>query len=245
LPVSAEPEATREPLVNQHVQISTGDGNFRAYLARPQAASAPAVVVLHELFGVNADLRATCDELASQGYLALSPDLFWRLEPGIDMSPGDEGAWKKGFELFGAFDLDAGVRDIAETMKAARSLPGATGKVGVMGFCLGGLMTFLITARQGADAAVAYYGGGTEKHLDEASQIESPLLLHLGEQDEYISADARRAITMALQGNPRASVLTYPGCWHAFARHGGVHYDKQAAELANARTAEFFRQHLQ
>src|SRR3954470_21326180 len=114
--------------MSEYLNVNRPDGHFTAYIARPRVLPAPAIVVVQELFGVNADLRATCDELASQGYLALSPDLFWRLEPGINMSPGDEGAWKKGFELFGAFDLDAGVRDIAETMKAARSLPGATGK---------------------------------------------------------------------------------------------------------------------
>jgi carboxymethylenebutenolidase len=239
------PNRSGESSMNQYVQVTTPDGTFAAYLARPQVTPAPAIVVIQELFGVNADLRATCDELAAQGYLALSPDLFWRQEPGVDMSPQDEGAWKKGLDLYNAFDYDAGVRDIESTMQLARSLPGASGKLGIMGFCLGGLMTFLTTARKGADASVVYYGGNTEKHLDEARKIASPLLVHLGEEDEYISKDAQRAIKEALARNPYAQVQTYPGCCHAFARHAGTHYNKKAADLANGRTAEFFQNHLQ
>jgi carboxymethylenebutenolidase len=113
-----------------------------------------------------------------------------------------------------------------------------------MGYCLGGLMTFLTTARRGADASVVYYGGNTEKYLDEAGGIKNPLMIHLGEEDEYIPRDAQRAIIDALAGNESAQVFTYPGCSHAFARHRGAHYDKDAAAIANARTAEFFGLHL-
>jgi carboxymethylenebutenolidase len=229
---------------SEYITIDTPDGPFRAYLARPLALSAPAIVVIQEIFGVNADLRDTCDELASQGYLALSPDLFWRMEPGIDMSDQTEGEWKKGFALYTAFDYDAGVADIAATMQKARSLPGSNGRVGLMGYCLGGLMTFITTARKGADASAVYYGGGTEKHLDEARDIGDPLIMHLAEDDEYIPKDAQTAIIGALKDNPLVKVYTYPGRRHAFARHHGKHYDKEAADLANSRTADFFAQHL-
>jgi carboxymethylenebutenolidase len=205
---------------------------------------APAVVVIQEIFGVNADVRDTCDELAAAGYFALSPDLFWRMEPGVDMSDQTEAEWKKGFALYTAFDYDKGVSDIEATMQLASSLPGATGKVGLLGYCLGGLMTFLTTARRGANASVVFYGGNTDKHLDEAPKIKSPLLIHLGEEDEYISKDAQQAIISALAGNRLAQVFVYPGCCHAFARHRGIHFDTRAAELANRRTAEFFQQHL-
>jgi carboxymethylenebutenolidase len=230
--------------VSKYISVKTPDGSFQAYVATPSVQPAPAIVVIQEIFGVNADLRATCDELAAQGYLAVSPDLFWRLEPGVDMTDQSEAEWKKGVALYTAFDFDTGVKDIAATLQAARSMPGASGKVGLMGFCLGGLMTFLTTAREGADASVAYYGGNTDKHLDEAKNIRNPLLMHLGEEDEYISKDAQKAIVEALKKVPSAQVFTYPGCSHAFARHGGAHYDKKAAELANGRTADFFRQHL-
>ena len=230
--------------MNNCINIDTPDGSFSAYIARPAVLPAAAIVVVQEIFGVNADLRDTCDELAAQGYLALSPDLFWRMERGVDLSDQTEAEWKKGFALYKAFDYDAGVADIVATMQTASTMSGASGKVGLMGYCLGGLMTFLVSARAGADASVVYYGGDTDKHLNEAPQLKSPLLMHLGEEDEYISKDAQRAITQALAGNACAQVLTYPGCSHAFARHRGQHYDKEAAALANGRTAAFFKTHL-
>lgn len=230
--------------LSKYITVGTPEGSFQAYLARPSVLPAPAIVVIQEIFGVNADLRDTCDELAAQGYLAVSPDLFWRMEPGVDMSDQSEAEWKKGFALYTAFDYDAGVADIGATIEAARSLPGANGKIGLMGYCLGGLMTFITTARKGADASVAYYGAGTERHLDEANSIKNPLLMHLGEEDEYISKDAQKAIIEALADNALAHVFTYPGCSHAFARHRGKHYNKDAAALANGRTADFFKLHL-
>ena len=230
--------------MSKYIDIDTPDGSFSAYLAQPSTLPAPAIVVVQEIFGVNADLRATCDELASQGYLAVSPDLFWRMEPGVDMSDQTEAEWKKGFALYTAFDYAAGVKDVASTIDVARSLAGASGRVGLMGYCLGGLMTFITTARKSADASVVYYGAGTEKHLGEAGNIKNPLMIHLGEEDEYIPKDAQAAIIEAIRDNPHAQVSTYPGCRHAFARHHGQHYDKDAAALANGRTADFFKLHL-
>jgi carboxymethylenebutenolidase len=230
--------------MSNYIRVQTADGSFNAYLARPAVLPAPVIVVVQEILGVNADVRATCDELAARGYFALSPDLFWRMEPGVDMSDQTDAEWKKGFALYTAFDYDKGVSDIQAAMQAARSLPGASGKIGLLGYCLGGLMTFLTTARRGANASVVFYGGNTEKHLDEAPRIRSPLLIHLGEEDEYISKDAQRAIIDALAGNRLTQVFVYPGCCHAFARHRGIHFDKDAAELANRRTAEFFQIHL-
>ena len=186
--------------MGSYIDVDVASGRFKAYLARPEDVPAPAVVVVQEIFGVNADLRATCDELAEQGYLALSPDLFWRMEPGLDMTPRSPADWKKGFALYNAFEIDLGVSDILATMAAARALPGATGKVGLMGFCLGGLMTFLVTARHGTDASVEYYGGRTEEFLAEAKNIRSPLMLHLGAEDEYIGPAARAAIIFGPRG---------------------------------------------
>lgn len=230
--------------MSQYITIKTQDGGFQTYVAFPDVLPAPTIVVIQEILGVNADIRDTCHELASQGYIAVSPDLFWRLEPGVDLSDQSEAEWQKGVALYTAFDYDAGVADIAATIETARSLPGATGKIGLLGYCLGGLMTFLTTARKGADASVAYYGGNTEKHLDEVPNIKNPLLMHLGEEDEYISKESQAAIIAALKDNAAAQVFTYPGCRHAFARHRGMHYDKDAATLANGRTADFFKLHL-
>src|SRR5580704_19425237 len=139
--------------MKDRIAIEGRDGAFGAYIARPPALPAPAVVVLQELFGVNADIRETCDELAGQGFLAVAPDLFWRQEPGVDLNHWSDAEWKKGLALYAAYDRDKGVLDIVDTVQAAGRLDGAAGKVGVMGFCLGGLMAFLTAARAKIDAA--------------------------------------------------------------------------------------------
>src|SRR6202789_381277 len=137
------------------------------------------------------------------------------MEPGVDLSDQTEAEWKKGSALYPAFDYPSGVSDIAATLQVARTLAGASGKVGLMGYCLGGLMTFLTTARCGADASVVFYGGNTEKHLDEARNIKNPLMMHLGEEDEYISKEAQSETIAALANNEFAEIFTYAGCSHA------------------------------
>jgi carboxymethylenebutenolidase len=230
--------------MGSHILINTTDGAFGAYVARPPALPAPAVVVLHEVFGVNADIRATCDELAAQYFLALAPDLFWRQEPGVDLGVRSESDWKRGLELYQAYDRDAGARDIKDAVATAAELPGSTGRVAVLGYCLGGLMAFLTAARYKVDAAVAYHGGDTEKYLDEADSLAAPLLMHLAEEDEFISKAAQKAIRSALADKPDATIYSYPGQNHAFSRHNGAHYDAGAAALANARTVAFMKRAL-
>jgi carboxymethylenebutenolidase len=226
-----------------HLELKTyvPDGAFGAFIARPvQAAPAPVVIVLQEIFGVNADLRETCRELASAGFIAVAPDLFWRDAPGLDLNAWSEAEWARGLALYQAYDVDRGVRDIAAVVDMARAIPGATGKVGVMGFCLGGLMTYLTAARVRIDAAAAFYGGGIDQHLEEADAIKAPFILHLGDQDEFIPAPAQAAIQSRLKGRVETSVYLYPGCSHAFARHTGAHYDADAARLAFGRTLDHF-----
>src|SRR5579863_6690104 len=123
--------------MKDRITIEGRDGTFEAYFARPKALPAPAVVVLHEVFGVNADIRKTCDELAEQGFLGVAPDLFWRQEPGVDLSVNSEADWQHGLRLYGAFDRDAGARDVKDTADAVAKLTDCTGKVAVLGFCLG------------------------------------------------------------------------------------------------------------
>jgi carboxymethylenebutenolidase len=226
------------------MQIKVPDGAFNAYVSRPAMLPAPAVVVLQEIFGVNADLRATCDELAEAGFIAIAPDLFWRDAPGLDLNSWSEADWKQGLALYNKFDLDRGVRDVIATIEAARTIDGGTAKVGVMGFCLGGLMAFMTAARSSVDAAVAYYGGGTDQHLGDAATLTAPLLMHLGEEDEFISKEAQSNIKAGLAGKPNVEIHFYPGCSHAFARHTGTHYDAAAAAKANTRSRDFFALHL-
>ena len=129
------------------------------------------MVVLQELFGVNADIRATCDELASQWFIAIAPDLFWRQEAGVDLDVTSEADWQHGLRLYAAFDRDAGVKDIMETVRTAVELPESTGKVALQGYCLGALMAFITATRYEVDAAVAYHGGDTEKLPRRGSKV--------------------------------------------------------------------------
>ncbi len=230
--------------MDETINIATEGGEFSAYLARPTKAVAPAVVVLHEVFGVNADIRQTCRELAEQGFIAMAPDLFWRQERGVDLNTWSDEEWKKGLALYTGYDRGTGVRDVIAAMRAAKQLEGASGKVGVMGFCLGGLMAFITAARHDVDAIVAYHGGDTERYLDEAPCITAPLLMHLAEEDEFISKEAQARIKAALAGVPSATVYLYAGQNHAFARHTGLHYNAQVAALANGRTFAFLADHL-
>src|SRR3984893_7411738 len=230
--------------MEDRITIEGRDGAFGAYIARPKAVPAPAVVVLHEVFGVNADIRKTCDELAEQGFLAVAPDLFWRQEPGVDLNNWSDAEWKKGLALYAAYDRDKGVRDIVDAAHAGGQLDGASGKVCLMGFCLGGLMTFLTAAREKIDAAVAYHGGDTETYLAEADKITAPMLMLLAEEDEFISKEAQTKIKAALSNKPNVKIYSYPGCNHAFARHTGTHYNAAAAAKANGRTWQFLHDHL-
>jgi carboxymethylenebutenolidase len=230
--------------MGEYQSIAVDEGTFRAYVARPSVALAPAVVVIQEIFGVNADMRETCDELAERGFIAIAPDLFWRKEPGLDLNSWSEADWKKGLALYAEYDRDAGIRDIAATAGVAKRIDGSSGKVGVMGFCLGGLMSFLTTARTDIDVGVSYYGGGTDQVLDEVPALTAPFQIHLAEEDEFISKPAQEKIKMALSGKPNVELYSYPGCNHAFARHTGTHYDRKAAATANERTRAFLVKHL-
>src|SRR5258708_1945560 len=231
--------------MENQIVIESPDGTFRAYISRPASLPASVVVVLHEVFGVNADIRATCEELAAQGFIAIAPDLFWRQEPGVDLDVTSEADWQHGLRLYTAFDRDAGARDAMETARTTVELRESTGKVALLGYWLGGLMGFITAARYEVDAAVAYHGADTEKYLGEVGGLEAPLLMHLGEEDEFISKAAQAEIKAALAGKPNATVYSYPGQCHAFSRHNGAHYNAAAATLANARTKEFLHRQLQ
>lgn len=224
--------------------ITVQDGSFEAYVARPARSQAPAVVVIQEIFGVNKVMRDIADDLAAQGYIAICPDLFWRIEPGIDITDQSEAEWKRAFELFNAFDVDTGVKDIAATIAQVRKDAGCNGKVGAVGFCLGGLLAFLAATRTDVDASVSYYGVGIENRTGEAEKLTRPLMLHVAEEDQFVPKEAQAKILAALKNHPQIEIHTYPGRDHAFARQGGEHYDEADARTANDRTLAFFKANL-
>jgi carboxymethylenebutenolidase len=228
--------------MGERIEIAVPDGRFAAYLATPSAAArGTAIVVIQEIFGINEDMRATCDGLAREGFVAVCPDLYWRQEPNVELTDKSEAEWKKALALYSAFDVDKGVDDLGATIRLARTLPGVSGGVGTVGYCLGGLLAFLTATRTDADAAVSYYGVGIDKHLGEAATLSKPLLMHIAGQDEFVPAPARATIIETLKDKPNVEIHTYPECMHAFARNNGVHYVDAAAKAANARTLAFFQ----
>lgn len=227
------------------IAVPTRDGSsFTAYVAQPGAARAPAIIVIQEIFGVNAELRRKCDALAQEGFLAVAPDLFWRLEPGVQLTDKTDAEWKKALDLMNKFDIDKGVDDLRATLHTFRGHAYCTGKVGVLGYCLGGKLAYLMATRSGTDCAVSYYGVGIDLLLEEAVSIRKPLMLHIAGEDEYVPPPAQRAIHQGLDKNPLVTLHDYLGAKHAFSRGNGVNFDKQAAQAADSRTLAFLRANL-
>jgi len=226
------------------IKIATPSGDFTGYLAKPASGKGPGVVVIQEIFGVNANIRSIADDYATQGYFALAPDLFWRIEPNIQLTDKTEAEWKRAFELLGKLDQDQAVKDIQSTIDTLRKMPGCTGKTGAVGYCLGGRLAYLTAARTTIDAAVGYYGVAIDKNLEEAKSIKVPLVLHVPTADKFVPPEAQAAMKSGLAPYSGITLYFYDGNDHAFARIGGEHYDKAAADLANGRTASFFKSQL-
>jgi carboxymethylenebutenolidase len=228
------------------VLIDAADGGrFGAYLAEPAgAAKAPGMLVIQEIFGINQTIREICDNYAEQGYIAIAPDLFWRQEPGLKLDSNSKEGWARAMELFQGFSETKGVEDLIATLAWLRTYPRVTGKIGTVGFCLGGKLAYLMSTRSDIDAAVGYYGVGIEGSISEAGAITHPLMLHAAEKDGFSSPEALAKIEDGLEPIVHATVHAYPGVDHAFARKGGEHYDAEAAQLADTRTATFFQENL-
>lgn len=226
------------------IEIQGADGTFSAYVAMPKATPAPALLVIQEIFGVNDVMRQQCDEYAERGYIAICPDLFWRIEPGVRISDKTDAEWQKAFELAGKFDPDKGVEDLKATLSHVRQMAECTGKAGSVGYCLGGKLSFMMGCRSDADCNVSFYGVGLDALLDEAKNIAKPLLMHMATEDKFVPKDAQAKIREGLKDHEFVQIFVYEGNDHAFARQGGEHYDPKAAELANSRTADFLKQHL-
>lgn len=227
------------------ITIKAADGGtFSAYLAEPKSGRGAGVLVIQEIFGVNKVMRQITDDLAAQGYFALCPDIFWRQEPGVQLTDQTDAEWARAFEFFKGFDEVKGVSDLKASLAHLRGIKGCNGKAGTVGYCLGGRLVYLMAARSDADCNVSFYGVGIENNLDEAKNIKKPTILHIAEKDSYVPPEAQAKIKSALQGHPHVTIHTYAGQEHAFARTGGKHYDKASADLANTRSAEFFRKHL-
>jgi carboxymethylenebutenolidase len=225
--------------------INSFDGQeFDAYLALPATGVGPGVVVLQEIFGVNAFMRSIADWYAARGFVALCPDLFWRQERGVQLTAQSPEDRQKAFALYEGLDQGKAVEDAAAALEFLRQHPACNGQAGAVGFCLGGNLAYLLSVRFKPDCAVGYYGVGIEKSLAEAKNLTTPLMLHIAGKDKSCPPEAQAQIHEALGANPLLTLCVYPDQDHAFGRPGGEHYDATAAELAHLRTLEFFIRNL-
>lgn len=225
------------------ISLSSGE-SFKAYVAKPKTLPAPAVVVIQEIFGVNEGIRAKCDWLASEGFYAIAPDLFWRLEPGVELTDKTKEGWARAFDLMNRFDIGQGIEDLQAVVDQTRDNEETSSAVGCLGYCLGGKVAYLMACRTDVDASVGYYGVGLDELLDEAKSIDNYLMLHIAEEDKFVSKDAQAKIISGLKNNTHVTIHSYEGVDHAFTRVGGDHYDEASAKIADKRTIDFFQRKL-
>lgn len=222
------------------IQATDGSGSFSCYLAGPADGDSPAIVLLHEIYGVTGWVTETADLFAERGYTVAAPDMFWRLEPNFTADHRDSTSRDKGLRYRGMIDRDKAVDDIAALIAHLKSRPGFNGKIGVTGFCMGGTLTYLAATRLKIDAAVAYYGTQIHEHLDEAANIGCPTVLHMGDKDDHVPDELAVTIRDALQDRPGVTIHRYDA-GHAFCNtHRDDHYQKAASDLSHARTFALF-----
>jgi len=227
------------------ITVTAADGgSFNAYVAVSKKGKGPGLVVIQEIFGVNDVMRGLCDGYAAAGYTAICPDLFWRQQPGIQITDKSKAEWDQAMSLMKGMDQDKAVDDLKATLAAVRKHPGCSGRAGAVGFCLGGRLAFMMATRSDANCSVSYYGVMLDSILGEARNIKNPLLMHIAEKDQYVPPDVQIKIKEALRTNSKVTMYTYKGADHAFARVGGVHFDADAAKMAGERTQEFFKRNL-
>ena len=178
------------------------------------------------------------------GFVCLVPDLFWRQEPGVELYDRNPEDAKKAFDLYYDFDYDLGVRDMQDIEVHLKTLPECNGKVGAVGYCLGGKLCYLMCCRTDIDCAVAYYGTYIEHRIREAKNLHRPFMLHMAMKDRWVQAEVNDLLERRLAPNPLVTIHKYPGADHAFARHGGKTYSKPEADRALALSIDFFRTHL-
>src|SRR3954469_19006153 len=214
--------------------VRDGGRAFDAYLAQPDAGRVPAVLVLHDMFGLNQPIRAAADHFAAAGYAALVPNLFWRSDVPTALSY-DEDQHPAAWERLKAIDLDAVTADMSAAVGWLRTQPFSTGKVAAVGFCGGGRWAYLAAARCSVDAAAALYGLGISQHLGEIANVKCPLQLHYGLKDQHIPRQEIDAVVAGVRGKPNVEMLLYPDAGHSFANPVRPTYDAAAAKLATGR----------
>ena len=218
-----------------------------AWLALPPAGRGPGLVLFQEIFGVNAHVRTVAEQYAQDGFVVLAPDLFWRQAPRVEL--GYEGEERqRALALMQAYTPEHAIADIGLAVAVLRARPEvAGGKVGAIGYCMGGRMAYLAAATAGVDAAVPYYGGGIHAKLDRAASVRCPIQFHYAERDDHIPPSAVEQVRQAFAGRPStapAEVHVYPGSMHGFNCWARASYHAPSAALAHGRALTFLAQAL-
>lgn len=227
---------------NIFIPALNDEGQIPAYVARPAGDAKGAIIIIPEIFGVNAGIRKKVDDWAALGYLAVAPDIFWRFAPGIELNPDIEAEFQEALGYFGRYDADAGVKDIEASIRWLRAEGAA--KIGCVGFCLGGRLAYMAATRTDIDASVGYYGVMIDTMLDESHAIANPLMLHMPTEDHFVDHAAQKKIHEALDGNSKVTLHDYQGLDHGFAATMGNRRNEAGAQLADERTRAFFADHL-
>ncbi len=231
-------------MAGRMIEITARDGRtFRGYLAVPESGAGPGLIVGQEIFGVNPTMRAVADHFAEEGYAVLVPDMFWRLEPGVELGYSED-EFAKAFGYLERFDIDLAVEDIGAAMETLVGLDECRGGVGYMGFCLGGKLAFLTAARLDPAVAVSFYGVGLPDLLGEAGSISCPMIFHCPELDRWLPPDGVAALRDAFGDRSDVAVYTYPGADHGFYNRDRVVFDKPSASMAHSRTIAALREAL-
>jgi carboxymethylenebutenolidase len=220
------------------IDATDGSGQFSALVVEPGTHPAGAVVLIQEIFGVNEAMRATAAEVASLGFMAICPDLFWRIQPGIDLTDKTEMEFKQALAYMGNFDQAKGIDDLKATLAVARTLPGTNGRAGTMGYCLGGRLAVMMAVQSDADVNISYYGVGIDDQIGAFPGIKAPLVMHIAGEDGFFPAEGRAKVMAAAAGLPHVHAYNYEGADHGFARVGGMHWSALASTIANGRSAE-------
>jgi carboxymethylenebutenolidase len=226
------------------ISITSHDGQqFDAYLSLPPAGHGPGLVIIQEIWGVNEHIKAVADQYALDGYVVLAPDVFWRQEANVDLKYNDTDT-PKAFQLMTNLDEANAVADLVSTANALRARPEVSGKLGSIGFCMGGRLSYQLAASGAVDAAVCYYGGGIQNHLDKAPDVKCPILFHYAALDGYIPASAVADVKQAFAGRVNAQFHVYEGVDHGFNCWGRPMYQQRAAALARGRTLVWLSEQL-
>jgi carboxymethylenebutenolidase len=229
----------------EEIKVQLRDGVMGAHVASPGRTPAGAVIAIMEIWGVNDTMRWHAREFAEAGFVCLVPDLFWRQQPGVELSDKSPEQVKKAFDLYYEFDYDLGVRDMEDTVAFLKNRKETNGKIGSVGYCLGGKLNYLMCCRNTKlECAVAYYGTYIEHNIREAKNLAKPFMLHMAMKDRWVQAEVNELIERRLSPNPLVQIHKYPEADHAFARHGSKVYRKADADRALALSLDFFRQHL-